>query len=398
MSMLSLEEALARLLDGVTPLGSEQVAVEAALGRYLAAPLLARRTQPAADLSAMDGYAMGAGGLAGPWRVVGESRCGHPFGGSLVDGEAVRISTGALMPSGAGAVLLQENAARDGDALSLNGEGEPTPRHIRREGFDFASGETVLEAGTRIGAAQLALAMSAGHGTLAVGKRPSVAVIDSGEELVSDPEAAGEHQLPASNGAMVEAMVRGHASEVSRLGPVKDSMEALLGALDRAGDADVVVTSGGASVGDHDLVKPALERLGAEVNFWRVAIRPGKPLMLARKGKTTVVGLPGNPVSAYVTAVLFVMPLLRALGGASDPRMQTMAMPLAAPMPEGGPRMEFHRAVLDEAGAAPIAERDSSALRALATAQALIIRPAGCPASRAGDIVQVCCLENGGIA
>ena len=263
---LELADAQTRLLASIAPLAAESVPVADALGRCLAEPLFARRTQPAADLSAMDGYALRLG-EAGPWRLVGESAAGHPFAGVVGPGEAVRISTGALMPDGADAVLLQENAARDGDTLSLNGEGEPAERHIRRAGFDFRLGDTLLPAGARIGAGQLALAIAAGNAQLAVHRRPSVAVLDSGDELADDPADLAPHRIPASNGAMLVAMCAGLTRAIRRIGPVADSLEALAGALERAGDTDVIVTSGGASVGDHDLVRPALEAWGARIDF-----------------------------------------------------------------------------------------------------------------------------------
>jgi molybdopterin molybdotransferase len=395
---LPLAEAQERLLAQVEPLGVESVRTERAVGRYLARPLLAARTQPAADLSAMDGYAVRADDVSGPWRVVGESAAGHPFDGKLVRGEAIRISTGAIMPDGNGVVLLQENATRDSDALRLNGEGEPSARHIRRAGFDFRAGDPVLQPGTRIGPGQLALALAAGHGELPVGRLPSLAILDSGDELAADPAACELHQIPASNGAMLLAMAAPHTSSLLPLGPVPDRLSTMLAALDNAADTDVIVTSGGASVGDHDLVRPALERWGATIGFWRVAMRPGKPLLVARKGRQWVLGLPGNPVSSYVTAFLFLLPLLRALGGATDPLPRSLAMPLGEPLAATGERTEFVRARLGPSGLLPIAERDSSALRALAAADALIERPAGAPAAESGTILRAYWLENGGMA
>ena len=395
---LPLAEGQQRLLSAVEPRPAETVAVERAVGRYLANPLVAARTQPAADLSAMDGYAVRADDLAGPWKVVGESAAGHPFSGSLQPGEAIRISTGALMPPGDGAVLLQENATREGEALALNGEGEPTARHIRRTGFDFREGDALLEAGARIGPAQLALALAAGRGEVAVHRLPSLAILDSGDELAADPTACAPHQIPASNGAMLAAMAAPHAASVLRLGPVPDRMDAMLAALDKAADADVIVTSGGASVGDHDLVRPALEQWGAQIDFWRVALRPGKPLLVARKGRQWLVGLPGNPVSSYVTAFLFLLPLLRRLGGAADPLPRPLTVRLGADMPEVGNRTEFIRARLAEGALVPVHEQDSSALAALARAEVLIERPAGAPASAAGSLVRGYWLENGGNA
>jgi molybdopterin molybdotransferase len=395
---LSLAEAQELLLGQAEPLRSETVAVAAALGRYTSESLAAARTQPAADLSAMDGYAMRADDLTGPWRVVGESAAGHPFGGTLQAGEAVRISTGALMPSGGGAVLLQENARREGDSLALNGEGEPSPRHIRRAGFDFRAGDEVLSEGTRMGPAQIALAIAAGLPRVAVHALPSVVVIDSGDELASDPASCLPHQIPASNGAMLSAMAAPHAASMRRAGPVPDRLEAVLAALEEASQADVIVTSGGASVGDHDLVRPALEKWGASLDFWRVALKPGKPLLVARRGKQLVLGLPGNPVSSYVTAFLFLLPLLRRLGGARDPYPRAVTLPLGVPLPPVGDRTEFLRGRLEPSGAVPVSEQDSSALAALACAELLIERPAGAPAAQAGEPARVYWLENGGIA
>ncbi|MCB2065502.1 MAG: molybdopterin molybdotransferase MoeA [Erythrobacter sp.] len=396
--LLLLEEAQARLLAAVEPLGAEVLPVAQAVGRYLAQPVLARRTQPAADLSAMDGYAMRADDLAGPWQVVGESAAGHPYAGELAPGHAIRMSTGALMPQGGGAVLLQENARREGDRLSLANADGPTPRHVRRAGFDFAEGQALLAAGQRIEAPQVALALMAGHEAVAVGRLPSLAVIDSGDELASPGGPVASHQIPASNGPMIEALCRPLVAQSHRIGPVADRLEALVQAFDAAGDADVVVTSGGASVGDHDLVRPALERWGATIDFWKVAIKPGKPLLVARKGRQLVIGLPGNPVSSYVTAYLFLLPVLRRLAGAATPLPLSAPMKLLAPLPATGGRAEFDRATLEPLGVLPIAQTDSSALLALSRAQALIYRPAHAPVLHAGAVVPVYLLQNGGMA
>ena len=395
---IPLEEAQRRLLEQADPLPAEPVAVAAALGRYTAAPVIAARTQPSADLSAMDGYAMADGDLAGPWRIIGESAAGRPFGNTVARGEAVRISTGALMPSGAGAVLLQENATRDGDHLSLNGEGDPSPRHIRRAGFDFRTGDTLLPEGIRIGPAQVALAIAGGRAELAVHALPSVAVLDSGDELAADPTACEGHQIPASNGAMLAAMAAPYASGVSRLGPVADKLDAMIDALRQAGKANVIVTSGGASVGDHDLVRPALEAWGATIDFWRVALKPGKPILVARRGGQWIVGLPGNPVSSYVTAFLFLLPLLRKLGGAADPMPHAVRLALGAGLPATGARLELIRAIYAGGTIAPVTEQDSSAMRALASSNALIRREIHSPAASARDMVEAYLLGNGGMA
>ncbi len=384
---LPLAEAQLRLLAMPEPLPVEELPVESAIGRCLGAPLLAQRTQPAADLSAMDGYALRSGDN-GPWKVVGESAAGHPFEGMVGQGEAIRISTGALMPQGADAVLLQENALRSDEELSLNGEGDPTPRHIRRAGFDFKQGDEILSAGTHIGPAQIALALTSGNAAVPVHRLPKVAVIDSGDELASDAANCAPHQIPASNGAMLAAMLRGLTSETRRIGPVADDLGALAAAFGDAGDgpvaADVIVTSGGASVGDHDLVRPALEAWGAEISFWRVAMKPGKPLLVARKDSQFVIGLPGNPVSSFVTAYFFLLPMLRVMGGNRAPCPQPISIPLGTDIPPGGSRLEFLRAIVANGCVTPVSEQDSSALRALARTNALIERPSNAPEAKAG--------------
>jgi len=398
---LSLEEAQERLLAMAQPLEVEERAVTDACGSYLAEPLLARRTQPADDLSAMDGYAMLPGDIAGPWQVIGESAAGHPFGGRLAQRQAVRISTGALMPVGAEVVILQEDITResDGDVIRLTGEAPSPPgKHIRRTGMDFRLGDCLLESGTRIGPAQLALAIAAGHARITVRRRPRLAIVDSGDELTlpGEPEAPG--RIPASNGPMLAALAAPYCSELLRLGPVADSLDALAQAFAAAESADVVVTSGGASVGDHDLIRPALEAWGAEIDFWRVAIKPGKPILVARRGRQLILGLPGNPAASHVTAFLFLLPLLRALQGAALPLPRDITSNLAVPMRAGGSRREFLRARWNGTTIEPLALQDSGALSSLATANALIDRAANAPEGLAGEEVRAFLIENGGIA
>jgi molybdopterin molybdotransferase len=396
---ITLEDAQAQLLALATPLPVEHVEVDAALGRYLAEPLLARRTQPTAALSAMDGYAVTEGDMAGPWRIVGESAAGHPFAGTIRSGEAVRISTGAVLPNDATAVILQEDLARDGDALALTGEPpSPASKHIRPRGLDFFEGAPILAAGTRIGPAQLALALSAGHARLPVRRAPRLLVMDSGDELAADPEACEGHQIPASNGAMLAAMARGLACEVRRIGPVPDTMDALAAAFAQGEDADVIVTSGGASVGDHDLVKPALEAWGASIGFWRVAIKPGKPILVATRGSQIILGLPGNPVSSHVTAYLFMLPLLRTLLGAAHPLPRATTLHLAGPLGANGGRRTFLRASAKGSTVTAQPVQDSSALASLAASNVLIDRPANAPAALAGEAVSCFWLDNGGTA
>lgn len=390
-ALLPLEEAQERLLALAPQMGTEEVPVEAALGRVLAGDLCAARTQPPADLSAMDGYAIAGDG---PWALVGESRAGASFNGALAPGEAVRISTGAHMPQGSDRVLIQENATVKDTTISTD-EPPPPLRHVRKQGFDFAQGETVLSAGTRIGPAPLALAMAAGHASLTVTRSPRVAILDSGDELSADPARCGPDQIPASNGAMINAMLKPLAGPCERLGPVGDDMGALAAALANAEDCDILITSGGASVGDHDLVQAALREWGAELAFWKVAIKPGKPLMVATRGPQVVLGLPGNPVSSFVTAFLFALPLMRKAIDASDPLPRHQWLQAGEPFPASGSRREFLRAVHDGQSVRLAASQDSSALRALAQANCLIDRPAGSAEVAVGELVPVYNLQNG---
>lgn len=396
---LPLEEAQARLLALATPLPIERVDVASALGRYLAEPLTASRTQPAADVSAMDGYAVAAGDLAGPWTVIGESAAGHPFAGTVARGQAVRISTGAHLPRGASAVIVQEDVRRDGAVVTLTGAPpDPADRHIRRCGMDFAAGAQLAAPGARVTPALIALALTAGHTHLAVRRLPRLAIIDSGDELAAAADRCPPHQVPASNGAMLAAQVAALPCTATRFGPVRDDRAAICAALEAAGDVDLIVTSGGVSVGDHDLIRPALEAWGAEIDFWQVAIKPGKPLLVARRGAQLVLGLPGNPVSSHVTAFFFLLPLLRALLGAAAPLPRSFLARLAAPLAPGGPRREFLRAGWDGDSLTPATVQDSGALAALARADVLIDRPAGAPAAAIGEPVRAYLLENGGLA
>lgn len=400
MTLLPLAEAQARLLALAVPLPVERVPPADALGRHLAEPLVARRTQPPAALSAMDGYALRQADQPGPWRIIGESACGHPFTGTVGPGDAVRVATGALLPDGSDTVVIQEDTARRGDALHLANPANAVPgRHIRRAGQDFAAGDTLLPAGTRLGPAQLALVLAAGHRLIAVRRLPRVAIIDSGDELVADPEQCAAHQIPASNGAMLAAQILAALPcTVQRIGPVADRIDALTAAFAQADTADVVVTSGGASVGDHDLIRPALEAWGAQIAFWKVAVKPGKPILVATRQAQRILGLPGNPVSSHVTAFLFLIPYLRALAGAAQPLPLPLRARCAEPLSAGGDRQEFLRAHFDGRTATARLNQDSGALGALARSNALIARPAHAPAQAAGEEVSLYLLENGGIA
>ena len=392
---LELEAAQAKLLELLKPDASSTIPVDESAGRFLAAPVIARRTQPSADLSAMDGYAISGDG---PWELAGESRAGAPFPKALSKGMAVRISTGAHMPFNAEAVLIQENAQIDDGRLVATAS--PTSRYIRRAGFDFGASDTLLETGARMGPAQIALARAGGLAKVVVHEPPRVAIIECGDELSADPTAGTSGQIPATNGAMLGAMARDAGAMVSCYGPVADDAEAISAAILEASEtARLVIISGGASVGPHDLVKPALEQAGFTLDFWRVAIKPGKPLLVAthRSGgddDTVVLGLPGNPVSSYVTGFLFMLPAILKLSGARACLPRPIAMPLASALPAGGKRREFLRASWTDEGLSAAEGQDSSALCPLAHAHALIDRPAHADASEAGAFVPAFLLEN----
>ena len=389
MSLLPIAEAQARLFAQARPVDREEVPLLAAAGRWAAADVVARRTQPAADLSAMDGYAIRFADLPGPWRLVGESAAGRPFAGSVDAGETVRIFTGAALPAGADTVLVQEEAARDGDAVRLDGEGPGTrARNTRARGLDFASGDVLVAAGERITPARLALAATGGHGTLPVRRRVRVALAATGDELVAPGSPVDGLALPESNSAMLAAMLADLPVDVIALGILPDRLKPMRDAF--AGvEADLLVTSGGASVGDHDLVRPALEAAGGAIDFWRIALRPGKPMMAGRIGAMPVLGLPGNPVSVFATATLFVRPLVAHLSGAADPLPATIAATLGEDLPANGPRTDYLRAERRGGRVYASTVQDSSMLRTLARSDCLIVRPPHAETARAGDSAEI---------
>ncbi len=361
-----------------------------ALGHYLAQPLVARRNQPAAPLSAMDGFAMRSADLPGPWRMIGESAAGHPYRGTVTTGQAVRISTGAMVPAGADMVLLKEDSKVSGTVIALDGHPpDPAERHIRPMAMDFGDGDILAPVGSRIDAAMVGLALAGGYDQVPVRRAIRLTVIDSGDELAAPGTLPGPSQIPASNGPMLAALAARLPVSASRIGPVADRLETLIAAFQDARDADVIVTSGGASVGDHDLVRPALAAMGIAIDFWRVGIKPGKPLLVARHRDQIILGLPGNPAAAYVTGFLFLLPLLRTMLGAASALPPIVHVPLAAPMAKGGGRMEFLRAQWngDHVTLDPL--QDSGALSPLARSNALVVRPAGSPPLPAGTPVAV---------
>lgn len=388
--LLPFEAALERLVALADPVPAETVAIADAGGRWARADVIARGAQPFADLSAMDGYAIRFADLPGPWTVIGEAAAGLALDRPVGPGEAARIFTGAPVPGGADTVLIQEETARDGARLALAGEGPPhLSRHIRRAGSNFADGAVLVAAGERLSPARIALSVLGGHGRLTVNRRIQAVILSTGDELVPPGEPATGARINASNGPMLAAMLAHLPVDIEDRGIVPDDADALRNAFAAAGDADLLITSGGASVGDHDLVRPALEAAGAAIDFWKIAMRPGKPLMAGRMGQTAVVGLPGNPVSAFVTARLFVEPMVAALAGsATAGTLPFRAGTLGAAMPANGPRTNFIRATMQANRLHPIDNQDSAALSALALAEALIVRPPSAPPAAPGDSVE----------
>lgn len=387
--LLPVADAQRRLLALAMRLPEEACPLAHAAGRWAARDILALRTQPASDLSAMDGYAIRFADLPGPWGVIGESAAGRGFVGQVQAGQAVRIFTGATLPPGTDTVLVQEEAVQEGSRLMLDGEG-PLRRggNVRPRGLDFGEGDVVIRAGEAIRPAALALAALAGHAALPVRRKVRVALLSTGDELVPPGTPPGPDQIPESNRLLLAAQLRDLPVELIDLGILPDRHDALEAAF-RAMECDLLVTTGGASVGDHDLVRPALEAAGARIDFWKIALRPGKPMMAGRLRDTIVLGLPGNPVSAFVTCVLFARPLIAHLAGAADPLPQTRMVPLGEPLRANGPRTDYLRAELIDGRAHAATIQDSSMLRTLARATCLIVRQAGAPEAQTGDSAEI---------
>ncbi|EIM78144.1 molybdenum cofactor synthesis domain-containing protein [Nitratireductor aquibiodomus RA22] len=415
MTLLPVDEALERILDGVKALPGEMVPIEEADGRVLAAPLSAMRTQPPFDASAMDGYAVRAADVETPravrLRVIGESAAGNRFHGAVGAGEAVRIFTGAPVPEGADTILIQENADLLDDGSIEATSTVASGRHIRRAGLDFVEGDVVLEQGRRLGPAGVGLAAAAGHAMLSVTERPLVAIIATGDELVRPGETCGPDQVVASNGFAIGALAKSEGARILDLGIVGDDSAAITAAVQRAAaaGAHVLVTLGGASVGARDLVRQALLDAGMSLDFWKIAMRPGKPLMFGRlehrnsrnpdstlrpdtTGTMRVLGLPGNPVSSLVCAHLFLRPLVARLGQRSH-TPDLRAAVLASALRENDDRRDYIRASVASGPegliATPFSLQDSSMLTTLAAANALIVREPGAPAAEPGSRCRV---------
>jgi molybdopterin molybdotransferase len=388
--MITVEEALARCFALVTPLPSEPTALRSAIGRVMTTPAIARLTQPPFAASAMDGYALGRVADRGSaFTVIGESGAGHGFAGRLTPQEATRIFTGAPLPEGAISIAIQEDVTVEGATITLNAAARAGD-HIRPRGQDFAQGDT-LSAPRRLRANDLALLASMNIPTVTVARRPVVAIIATGDELVMPGEEPGPDQIVASNLFALEAMARAEGAEVRLLPIARDTEEDLRFVLELAEGADLIVTIGGASVGDHDLVGKVAADMGLARAFWQIAMRPGKPLMAGRLGGAVLLGLPGNPVSAIVCGHLFVVPLLRAMQGLPAEAAKTAKAILAADVGPAGPRAHFMRARLAEGDSlpqiTPFASQDSALLRILTEADALLVRPLGDGPQKAGAVV-----------
>lgn len=395
--MLSVAEALARIVEGVAPVELESVALADAFGRVLASDVAATLTQPPFRSSAMDGYAVRKADVAAlPTRlkVIGQSAAGHPIADSVGAGEAVRIFTGAAVPDGADYVVIQENTdAGNGDVIvrELNDED-----FVRPVGFDFTAGQVLLNAGRRLTARDLMLAAQANHAALAVRRRPRVAILSTGDELVEPGQMPGAGQIVSSIPAALGPLVAKAGGEPVLLGIARDTKASLADKIEAARGADILVTIGGASVGEHDLVRGALETAGFSIGFHKVAMRPGKPLMYGARARQRVMGLPGNPVSATLCAYIFLLPLIAALLGEQTAARPATA-PLVAALPGNGPRQAYMRARFVVQGSITAVEafatQDSSLVSRLAAADCLIVRPPHAAPAGPGDLVPILPLD-----
>jgi molybdopterin molybdotransferase len=391
--MISVTEARARILAGLVPTPAEIVPLMDGAGRVNAAPLIARRSHPPADVSAMDGYAVRSvdAALGARLAVIGSAPAGHPFGGRLGAGEAVRLFTGSLVPDGADSILIQENATVSAGEVTVT-EAPPPGRHVRRMGQDFGAGETLIPAGQRLTPRSVGLAAAAGHAWLTVHRRPRIVILSTGDEIALPGDPVPPGGVVSSNGPALAALVRVAGGEPVLLPGTPDDTAAIAAAADAARGAEMLLTTGGASVGDHDLVHAALAERGMVLDFWRIAMRPGKPLMHGRLGDLPMLGLPGNPVSALVCAILFLLPAIAKLSGLPGDPPAAEFVRLGTPLPANDIREDYVRAsLLTEVDggwvAQPYAAQDSGMIRRLAEADALIIRPPFAPACAVGETV-----------
>ncbi len=398
MSLLPVAEARARILDGVDIGESEIIDLTAASNRILAEDLTARRSQPPFDASSMDGYAVRSEDIANcpvTLKLIGEAPAGRMFEGTVGKGEAVRIFTGAPVPKGADAVVMQENTnAGDGVVEILESVG--SGNFIRPTGLDFKDGNVVLKAGQKLNARNIGLAASMNHADIWVRRKPVVAILSNGDELVPPGGNPRPDQIIASNSISLAAAVRAFGGEPLDLGIAPDRMDIIKSSIKKGLEADILVTIGGASVGDHDLIGPAFGELGIELGFWKIAMRPGKPVIFATKGKTRILGLPGNPVSSLVCSRIYLKPLIEKMLGASEVS-EIFEASLTKDLPANDLRQDYLRAVAepgpDGMSVTPFPKQDSSMQRTLAHANALIVRKPFAEAVKAGDKVSVLPLD-----
>ncbi len=392
--MITVEDAFERIVANTPALTTERCAIAQSSGRVLAAPLSARRTQPGADMSAMDGYAVRAEDLNGSnaiLSVIGESSAGKPFEKKLKKAECIRIFTGATVPSGADQVIAQEDVDRASTTITT-GIASDAGRHIRPAGTDFSERQIVLDTGTFLTPKTIGLAASAGYDHLMVHRPPKVTILSTGDELVPpSKETFQPFETVNSSAPQLKALLSDAGAQVTVIDGVADTIAALSEAIAKTKDQDILVTIGGASVGEKDLVQQALNAQGMELDFWKIAMRPGKPLIHGQLGTTQVIGLPGNPVSAFVCSLLFVRPLIDKMMGRPAPLPTGVPLPLATSMPENGLRQHYVRArLIGEPGQRhldPAVSQDSSLLTVLAQSDGLIVRPPHAPKADAGTYV-----------
>lgn len=396
LPLLPVEQALARITAALRPVGPEIVSVAQAAGRILAAPVASARTQPPFAVSAMDGYAVRACDVAiVPARlgVIGQAPAGAAYKGDVGPGQAVRIFTGGAVPGGADAIVIQEDTVADGDHVIVRQSVTPG-KYIRPEGLDFLIGEVLLREGRRLGARDVALAGAMNTPWLDVRRRPRIALLATGDELVRPGEPIGPHQIVSSNSLGLAAIIRAAGGEAIDLGIAADNRDALANMALAARGADMLITLGGASVGDHDLVRSVLGEAGLKIDFWNIAMRPGKPLIFGRLGETPLLGLPGNPVSALVCGLVFVRPAISALLGETDSGQHLRTAILGTDLAENDNRQDYLRASLSAEGiATAFAKQDSSMLSTLARADCLIIRAPFAPKAKAGETAQILKLD-----
>jgi molybdopterin molybdotransferase len=393
VALLSVAEALERVLAHAAPLPAEHAVLSEAYGRVLTDDLKALRTQPPANVSAMDGYAVRAADVTHAsvrLKIIGEVAAGRPFAQAVGPDQAARIFTGGVLPAGADTVVIQEFTKRNGDWVDIQGP-SARGRHIRAEGLDFKAGDLLLSAGHRLTTRDLALAAAMNHPRIPVHRRPKVAIFATGDELVPPGTQPQPGQIVSSNTFALTALARAEGADVADLGIVGDRLDdtvaAVRGARERR--ADILVTSGGASVGEYDVVQRAFAAEGMELSFWKLALRPGRPLMHGRLGTMQVLGVPGNPVSAFVCSLLFMVPLIRRLAGRDDTATRTETAALGCDLPENDERADYLRATLKNGAEGPVATpfsaQDSSMIAPLAKADCLVIREPYSPAAKAGS-------------